>query len=422
MGEELKVCVATSRKWKGEDIAREITEKIKKDTPEPKFILLFSTIHHKNEFKPMLKGIKKEFPDAPLVGGTVAGFMNQDGVFTRGVTALSLEGPITTSRALGKNNRFYGPSLGKILGEKIIRLDKNNSKKKILLCFSSGGTIFNIPFIGHKRSINRIPKFIVPIFMKFSKVLKRGPGREDEIMYEISNTAKEYYILGGSVMDNNRFLENYIFSDTEVLYDSTVCLSVALDAQVSLKREDGLKDTNKKLKITKNSKDQRIIYTFNGRPAKKEWLLKMGWPQKFLSDTLLHRITLYYPFCYYLNGKKVTNVVALILGDSLITVHKTAATEIEILEADGKSLVEAARKTIPFTNVPVVGIGISCGIRLETLGKKAYNVQRVLKEELNTPFLVVYTSGEFIHHPFEQGTFSNDTFNLLTISGEKKDD
>ena len=89
----LKACVEVSRHENGEDVAREISGKIKTKIPAPKFILLFSTIDYKDEFKQILRGIKTEFPDSPLIGGTVTGLMTHEGCFTRGVAALAVHSP-----------------------------------------------------------------------------------------------------------------------------------------------------------------------------------------------------------------------------------------------------------------------------------------------------------------------------------------
>jgi hypothetical protein len=90
---DFKASVEISRKWDGEEVAIEIVDKIKNKMSKPKFILLFTTIHYEKEFKKLLSGIKDAFPDSPLIGGTVAGFMTQEGCYTRGVTALAVDYP-----------------------------------------------------------------------------------------------------------------------------------------------------------------------------------------------------------------------------------------------------------------------------------------------------------------------------------------
>ena len=89
--EEFKICVEISREWDGDKVANELIEKIKKNISLPKFILLFTTIHYKKEFKKILGGIRSNFPDTPLIGGTVAGFMTNEGSYTRGVTVLAVD-------------------------------------------------------------------------------------------------------------------------------------------------------------------------------------------------------------------------------------------------------------------------------------------------------------------------------------------
>jgi len=87
--------IGTTRKHWATDAGRELAETLKKQLGEqnPDFIVLFSTIHYlkKGGFDQLLRGIYDVFTDqVTLVGGTVRGFVNNDGCFARGATALAV--------------------------------------------------------------------------------------------------------------------------------------------------------------------------------------------------------------------------------------------------------------------------------------------------------------------------------------------
>jgi hypothetical protein len=84
---DVSICVETSREWKGDKVVAELSGKIKTKVANPKFILLFSTIDYKDEFKQILSGMKSIFSDSAIVGGTLTGFMTPEGCYSRGVTA-----------------------------------------------------------------------------------------------------------------------------------------------------------------------------------------------------------------------------------------------------------------------------------------------------------------------------------------------
>ena len=84
---ELKAGVGLSRKWDAREAGREVAESAleKLDGEKPKFFLLFSTIHYEKYggFQELLNGVWEVLPEGtPLIGGTVAGFMNNYGCFT----------------------------------------------------------------------------------------------------------------------------------------------------------------------------------------------------------------------------------------------------------------------------------------------------------------------------------------------------
>ncbi|HHH79610.1 MAG TPA: hypothetical protein ENL13_01755, partial [Thermoplasmatales archaeon] len=111
MNDELKAGVGLSRKWDAREAGREVALSALKhlDGENPNFFLLFSTIHYEKYggFQELLNGVWDVLPEGtPLIGGTVAGFMNNYGCYTRGATALAVSYPnMDVAIGVGKNTK-----------------------------------------------------------------------------------------------------------------------------------------------------------------------------------------------------------------------------------------------------------------------------------------------------------------------------
>ena len=109
---EFKAAVGLSQKWDAYDAGREVViDTLNKlgEGVEPKFFIIFSTIHYKEHggFKKLLEGARDVLPEGiPLIGGTIQGFIIPQGCFVRGVAALAVYYPqMDVAVGFGKNTR-----------------------------------------------------------------------------------------------------------------------------------------------------------------------------------------------------------------------------------------------------------------------------------------------------------------------------
>ena len=107
---KLEASIGMSREWDARKAGREVAKSaIKNLKTPPNFFLLFSTIHYKDHggFQEFLNGVWDVLPKGiPLIGGTVAGFLNNHGCFTRGATALAVAYPnLDVAIGIGRNTR-----------------------------------------------------------------------------------------------------------------------------------------------------------------------------------------------------------------------------------------------------------------------------------------------------------------------------
>ena len=427
MSDDFKASVNVSRQWDGKRVGQELVDKIKQDNVDPDFILLFSTIHYEGEFQKFLDIVKDEFPDAPLVGGTVAGFMSQEGCYTRGVSAMAVEYEnMDVAVGVGHNTKRNPEKAAKKCAESLkLELKDSDYENAFLIDVVSGGLVFELPFIGRKRVFRKFPGRLSNFVSRITSFLfNKGPGREEELLERLSSELSEYNILSGSAMDDNRFLKNYQFYNRGVYKTSVVGLGLKTDLDFTFRRSHGLVKTGEKFQVSKTSYDDRFIYQLNNEPALKEFLEKMNWPEEYISEEELHSKTLYYPLGFEYNDSLWIDVIALVSGDSLGMVHEVKTPEIHLLSTSGKNTIDAVEESLkePEDGKNLLGFGYSCAIRLETLGSNAFKVQEKVWSHLNgEPFLVPYVTGEGFYKEREKLIFGNDTFNFLTFSTHEEE-
>jgi len=417
---KLKISIEISRKWDGEHVSKEIAEKINKKMSSPKIIFLFTTIHYEDEFKKILDGIKKNFPKSPLIGGTVAGFMTPEGCFTRGVSTVAIEYPnMEVSIGIGKNTK-RNPIKAVEQCSKMIKSNiENKYPNKILFPFSSAGVVPKISGLGQKRVIlsSKIASTVIKT-MSFLNRFQFGPGREDEILEELIKNFNDYYIIGGSTVDDNRWEKNFQFFEQEIHTHSIVACCINTDLNWNVESKYGLIPTNIKMKITDTTLYGCIVKSIENEHASKKFLKKVNWPKEFFDENLYRR-TLYYPICFKINGKYHPRVIGTILGDYIGFTNKALADEGQIFIASGKSLMNSVTDVLCRFDKERTKFGfiISCTARLETLSNGIFQIYNILNNHYeNKPYIVIYLSGEDIRRPNEKTIRQNESFNVLNFS------
>ncbi len=422
---DFTVSVGTTRLWDAFEAGKDVARKAISDLDEiPSFVLLFSTIHYEKRggFEEFLKGVWDVLPQGtPLIGGTIAGFMNNDGCYTRGATALAVSYQnMDVAIGIGHNTK-RNPKKAANSCSKMIKktLDKSEYQNRYLIEIVSGGKIPQFAGIGRRRVIKSgLTSKISTMLSSFSlKVLQYGVGREEEILDSLVRNLPDYKIIGGSSMDGNSLIENYQFYGTKIFTNSLVALGVSTKQNIELNTTYGLKETGKKFEITKKSRCGRIIHKIDNMPALYGFLTKISWPLDFIDESL-YRKTFFIPLGYNKNGILFPNVIGLFLGKAIQCGFKIESRELSLLSASGKSLIEAVDENFekhPSNNE--FGFIVSCAARLEALGKNIFSVNEKLcgffKE---TPFLLIYASGEDTYSKELGKRHINESFNMMTIS------
>jgi len=415
---DFKASVEISRKWDGEEVAIEIVDKIKNKISKPKFILLFTTIHYEKEFKKLLSGIKDAFPDSPLIGGTVAGFMTQEGCYTRGVTALAVEYPnMDVAVGIGHNVK-RDPEKAVETSVENLNPDTKYSNN-IFLDFMPTAVVPNMPGTGQKVIISseRIGNNLIKLLPRMS-YLNMGYDRADEVIEILSNSFSNYGILGGCTMDDNKMLQSYQFFNYKIFKNSLCLLRISSDINQNLNCTTAFEILNKGFKITELSKDRHTIKEINNKKAKTAFLDFFRWKETDLSDLYhFYKRIFYYPFGFQKNDMWHTCMIGGLWGENIILSVRAERDEMNFLSLSTGKLMENIKKLLTNLDKDNINIcfSIACETFIETLRDKIYSFQKLFSDQLEkTPYLVVFMAGESIytnkecHHLYE-------SVNILTM-------
>jgi hypothetical protein len=425
---ELKVeaAVGMSRKWDARDAGREVAETaIKGLARPPDFFLLFSTIHYEKYggFQEFLGGVWDVLPkDTPLVGGTVTGFMNNYGCFSRGASALAVSYPcMDVAVGVGKNTKRNPNRAAKQCAEMIQNgLKESSYKNKFLLNFISGPIMPSIPGVGQKKYIRSgfVSKFALQALGLSQALVQKGLSREDEIFEETAKQLPDYKMILGTSMDDYRGMKNYQFFNDKILTNAVVNLGLATDLDFDVCTTHGMKQTNRNFTITKLGAGNHAICKINNKPAVPELLRLLDWPEGFLTEeTMLHTI-LYYPISLKRHGRAVPVVMPLIMKDYIFVPCAIDDGEVSILTVSGKDLINAVKENLHYFDriQPEFGLFSTCVTILQTLGHKT----NIIQEELLThfkdkSFLLFYSAGEGTYSPTKDITYANMSFNTAVF-------
>jgi hypothetical protein len=431
MESKVEAAVGMSRKWDAREAGREVAETaIKNLTLPPDFFLLFSTIHYEKYggFQEFLNGVWDVIPkETPLVGGTVTGFMNNYGCFSRGASALAVSYPyMDVAIGVGKNTKRNPHRAAKQCAEMIQnRLKETRYKKKFLLNFISGPVMPNIPGVGQKKYIRSgfVSNFALQAFGLSQSLVQKGLGREDEIFETTVQELPDYQMILGTSMDDYKGIRNYQFINNTILTNAVVNLGIATDLDFNVCTTHGMKKTNLYFNITKLSARNHAICKINNKPAVPELLKLLHWPEGFLTeDTMLHTI-LYYPISLKRHGREVPVVMPMIMKDFIFVPCIIDDGKVSILTVSGKDLINAVKENLHYFDgmSPEFGLFSACMTILQTLGHKTNIIQEELHRYFkDKPFLLFYGAGEGTYSQINDITYANMSFNTVVFRHNQK--
>ncbi|MBU4501519.1 MAG: hypothetical protein KKA79_02925, partial [Nanoarchaeota archaeon] len=371
---------------------------------KPDFFLLFSTIHYEKYggFKEFLAGVWEILPKGtPLIGGTVAGFINPEGCFTRGASAMAVSYPnMDVAVGIGRNTKRVPNMAGKDCADMIVKnIKKTKFENTCIIDIISGPSVPTIPIIGSKRVIRSklLGKFLKEGLLFSSLILQRGFGREEEILTSFGKRLCDYPIIGFSTSDDNNLRTNYSFLDNRVLKNCMLALSISTDIKFDIRGGHGFSPRSDISKITKNDLWGYMIKEMDKMPALKKFLEMSGWTPETVDDEQFYRRSFFYPIGFNDEmGELHPATIGAIWGENLVCGCSIIGDDVVLLSASGRSMIDVVQDLVGAIPInPLMGLFFSCAIRLEALGCKIYHSHAILNNFFkDTPYLLVFGFGE----------------------------
>jgi hypothetical protein len=340
------------------------------------------------------------------MGGEIPGFLNQQGAYAKGVTALAYSYPnMNFAWGFGKNVKRSPKKAARNCAKMIKKQLTNKYDEKIILAFNSPTTMMTVPGIKDFSNIKSktLAKIMLPMTSFVQKVFQKGLGTDQETLEEFVKHFPDYGAINLTNMNGLTLETNCHFLNKKVLKKTFLALVIESDIKYNLNCGNAVELTDKKFKITKTTKNRRIVKEINNKPAFEELQRIMGWTkeEELLEDRWLIT-TFKYPFTYQLEDKTHLRCLAMILGDYLGFYHRIENTDITMGKITRQSMVDSVDELLNVKK-PIFGYFVSCIVRQGFLGIKSFEIQEKLKDYFNgKPFLLLYSGGELIKKPNQQ--------------------
>jgi len=425
----IKTAVGTSTKKDAYTAGKEVAEKtLKKLNDTPDLFLLFATEHYADNggFEKFLEGVWEILPKKTiLAGGSINGFLNNDGCYALGTTALAIKNPnMNITVGHGKNTKRNAKKAAKQCIKMIKKQEKNEYSNKIIFSFISSTKNFkiNIPGMRDTSYINSkiLARFALLIMGILQKLLKKGLGKEQEVLEEIIKKLPQYYLIHGSMTSGAPYIRNYQFLNDKVYKDDAIMIALDIDLPFNLNFSTGAKKTDIKFKITKISKNKKIIKEINNKPAFTEFLKIMNWTEKEIGDFKWTDRGVRYPIAFEKNSKIMLRPPLLIMGNFMGVIGKIENNNVFIADISSEAVTQATDENLTIKK-PLFGYFSTCFSQRDYLGIKVFQVQEKLKNYFQEkPFIMIYVGGEGMYKPNENLYYLTESLTSVIFHKEGK--
>ena len=397
MKEDFKAGVGLSRKWDAREAGREVAETAleKLDGEKPKFFLLFSTIHYEKYggFRELLNGVWEVLPEGtPLIGGTVAGFMAPEGVYSRGVTGVAFSGSFTAQGAFSRGTRKNPSKVAREVSDQL-------SGKHIILTFLPGPSMPSIRS-GEKLIVTKSKTVakLAPKLLEFSTThLNKGVGREMEVLEKLSANLPLSYIVGSSTIDDNRYDDNFQFFGRNFFSDALVVVEMDYP-NIRAHTVETMPMPTRWYRVTRKKAFDHIVEKIEEKPALTVYLNELGYSEDMIFDEphLVHRRFVFAPIVtrdkyggYHPRCPGTFYGGSLGFGHPIFDYIGFSSTNGEyILNSFTEFYGKYNAKEVKFLLV------FSCAVLFEALGSGAYIINEKLRDIYGGDYLMLFGGGE----------------------------
>ncbi|PIQ88931.1 MAG: hypothetical protein COV72_05665 [Candidatus Omnitrophica bacterium CG11_big_fil_rev_8_21_14_0_20_42_13] len=342
-----------------------------KNVKEISIAFVFATAQLSRES--LLKGIKEELPNTPVVGCSGAGIISPSGIDLNAVAVL-----LVSSEKI------------KFACAQEINLDKKDPRL-------AGQTLA-------KNTLRKLGPYPREAFIIFMDGLIKNPSRFISGIKEMLGTSLP--IIGGASADDLKFEKTYQFFDNKISSNCAVGVLIGESAVVKFGIRHGWKPLGKSRIVTESSGN--LIKTIENKPATSMYDEYFGKDSKKIEAEKIIYLSVRYPLGIYVEGEKeylLRNAVGVEKDGSIVCQGDVPqGASIKLMMGTKESVLQAAqeaagalKKSIGIYNKPVeFALVFDSFSRNRLLGRAAKNEVEAIKTSLgeDMPFLGFYTYGE----------------------------
>ncbi len=381
----------------------------------------------------VLKGIKSEIPDVPLIGGGSVGMIINEDIAIRSVGIILLAGDFNVIKPQiwlnsRKNYEQIGRQMLQTYGPFI-----NKTENELLLAFTSGYRIPSDVLAQQKRfdswGARVFSSLVSRVFwgnMKdFAEEGKGFPVTQEIIEYLVQ-TQFNCPIVGSQCGDITGERAFEFFND-KVAYDSVIaCLLSSDKVKFGIGFDAGIQPTGKKFTITKNVGP--FLMGINNKKALEGLLELLGYEKESLKELKYQGYINFLSLMGLSDADGIHPYLSITNPeyDSIFTVLPPKMVEkkmeIEICEASCLSILKSAEKAVKQAKEQVKNpkflIYFECSGRLTMLGDRIIDEMAILRKEVgpNVPIFGFGSSGEI--KSSTPGGYHLNNMSIVTIVGE----
>jgi hypothetical protein len=399
---------------------------------KPSFFLLFSTIHYDKNggLDTLLQTVSKKLPqETPLIGGTIAGFITHRDCFVKGVLGIAvyyknMDVAIGIGQSTKRKPKKAAQNCARMLKK---GLNASEYQNKFLLNFVSAPSIPSLPGIGKVNIIkNRLfGSFASYLLLPFFSYFGKGFGKEEDIIAHLNRSMPDFDMIGGSTIDDVRYLGNYQFYGNKVYTNSIVAIACASDLPLSLDGSVKLNPATKPFAISKSPLDGHVLTKIDNHPAKKELLKLLDIDERQIRNLsgFYYKLSHYFPIEFDSCSDYVSGVGGL-FGNNVILGYKAKGDKAKLLSASGKAILNNVADNLKSqAKDSSFLLGFSSAICLNILGRDAFRLKDLIDEQLpETPYAILYTINENLGKANEIATTRVYSFSTLSVGGANKND
>jgi len=414
---EIKISISTSTSEKPKTAGKEVAEKLlKKIDSKPNIVFLFCTSHYEKiegGFQDLLNGVWDVLPqDVILIGGTVAGFINNKGCYIKGVTALAISCPnMHISIGCGHNTKRSPKKAAKQCVKSLKKDLSNKFKNKLLFSLISGSELTSEKQSGGGvlTTSHTTARLIAMLLSFMQKILQKGFDRNEQVLYEIVKKLPKFDIIYGAAINAATYMTNYQFLNKEVLTQSAVCAGIETDIPFNLNYSISSELLEPEFEITKITKDRKIIKEINNKPAFKEIQNLMGWDEESLENMKWLDFVNKHPLAFKKDNEVFLRPMMMIMADYIGFIGPIEKNKAYIAKLNTLDIVKSFDKLLKIDD-PYFGFFVSCIAQQAYLGIKVFEVHEKMQNYFNEkPFLLIYTAAEGIKKNGEDLAYLNET-------------